>query len=562
MSQAEVSGGSASFTRRMTVIDCADWPVIGAGRRQDQVVAVVAANRVVSASAAARLVGVSPGLRRREAERRVPGLEVVAPDPAAEARSFAGVLAALDDVTPRVEVERPGRCAFLTRGPSRYFGGDQALGQQIHAAITEAIGTATEIRVGTADGRFAALQAGLRNPIDGVGSGVIPVGQSAAFLSVLPVSHLGDFVETPSVVKEIDDLLGVLGRLGLNTLGDFAALRSADVVARFGAIGRRAHLWANGHDDRPAQACDPEPDLEVAVELDPPVQRVDQAAFVARALADDFLRRLGARGASCARVGIGVETEHGESQERLWRSDQTFSSAAIADRMRWQLDGWLGGPIHQRPTGGLSRLYLRPDELGAATGRQLGFWGEQTHLAERAARAVARVQGLVAPEAVSVPEVKGGRNPGDMVQPLSATAVDLVERSTAADRAEATSQQGSPFAGVGEPPGVGVWPGRLPAPAPAVVPELAVRVAVTDAGGVPLEVSGRGLLSGDPAWLVPAGRPGLAVVRWSSPWLVDERWWQPDQANRCARMQMVLGDGRAVCVRCDRGVWAIEAIYD
>ena len=45
---------------------------------------------------------------------------------------------------------------------------------------------------------------------------------------------------------------------------------------------------------------------------------------------------------------IGAETEHGEAHERVWRTEGTFTALAIADRVRWQLDGWSDTP---GPTG-------------------------------------------------------------------------------------------------------------------------------------------------------------------------------------------------------------------
>ena len=64
--------------------------------------------------------------------------------------------------------------------------------------------------------------------------------------------------------------------------------------------------------------------------------------------------------------------------ERRWRHEGALSAGAIADRVRWQLDGWLSGSVSSRPTGGLDRLVLVPEEVRAASGRQLGFWGGQS----------------------------------------------------------------------------------------------------------------------------------------------------------------------------------------
>lgn len=547
-------------TERLTVVTCRSWPIVGCGHRLDDNAIVVVGNRVVAASARAHQLGVTVGLRRREAQRRAPGVEVLAPDPAGEARIFEAIVRALEDVTARIEIDRPGRCSFVTRGPSRYFGGDEAMSQRVADTVAEVLDGRTTVHVGTADGRFAAVRAAAIAEADAVR--VVAAGASAAFLAPLPIGLLAVDVEPGPFRTALDDLVDVLHRLGLTTIGGFAALTAADVVARFGAIGVRAHHWARGLDDRPAVLDDPPDDLEVAIELDPPVERVDQAAFVARTLADQFMRSLRARGASCARVAIIAETEHGELQHRLWRSDEAFSAAAVADRMRWQLDGWLSGPIRQRPTGGLARLALRPDDLSIAAGRQLGFWGEQTGLAERAARAVARVQGLAGVGVAVVPEKRGGRSPGDEVIGVPAESVDIVERSAAVDRTLFDGVETDPSAGAATAESQLPWPGQIPPPRPCIVHRPPVEAAVTDADGHPVVVDGRGLVSSAPVSISIGGRASVSVAGWSGPWLLDERWWQSEHRRRAARMQIVLDDGRAVLLTTRAGAWAVEASYD
>ena len=82
---------------------------------------------VVSASAEARAEGVAVGLRVREAEARCAGLVVLDADDDADARAFELVVRAVEQLVPRLVLERPGQLSFPTRGPSRYFGGDDAL---------------------------------------------------------------------------------------------------------------------------------------------------------------------------------------------------------------------------------------------------------------------------------------------------------------------------------------------------------------------------------------------------------------------------------------------------
>src|SRR4051812_13262543 len=127
---------------RTLVVWCPDWPVVAAGLTADDAVAIVHANRVMACSAAARAEGVRRGLRRREAQGRCPGLVVVEHDPGGAARAFEPVVAAVEALAPGVEIVRPGVCAVGTRGPSRYFGGDEALSEKVMGAVEEAVGAA------------------------------------------------------------------------------------------------------------------------------------------------------------------------------------------------------------------------------------------------------------------------------------------------------------------------------------------------------------------------------------------------------------------------------------
>ena len=158
----------------------------------------------------------------------------------------------------------------------------------------------------------------------------------------------------------------------------------------------------------------PPPDLEERCELDPPAERVDAVAFVAKGLADRLLDRLAARGLACTQVVVEAESEHGESLARAWRHDGALTAVALAERVRWQLEGWLtatGGL-----SGGLTMLALVPDQVIPASGRQLGFWGGDAAAAERAGRVLARIQGLLGPEHVVTAVAQGGRTPAERIR--------------------------------------------------------------------------------------------------------------------------------------------------
>ncbi|MEV5766805.1 DNA polymerase Y family protein [Micromonospora sp. NPDC052213] len=553
---------------RTLLLWCPDWPVLAAeivdGVPATGPVAVLHANRVVACSERARAEGVRRGLRKREAQGRCPQLTVVEYDPGRDARAFEPVVAAVEELVAGVEVVRPGACAVAARGPSRYLGGEEAAAERIVEHVAQAC--AVESQVGIADGVFAAGLAARAGQ-------VVPPGATPRFLADLPVEALG----RPA-------LTDLLRRLGVRTLGDFAALPAGDVLARFGFDGALAHRLAAGRDHRPLAVRQPPADLAVTADHDEPLDRVDTAAFAARALAERLHDRLAAHGLACTRLGIEAVTAHGQELHRVWRHDGLLSSAAIADRVRWQLDGWLSGGVGRggarpaRPTAGIIRLRLVPDGVIAQAGLQPGLWGEAGEERERAHRALSRVQGILGPEAVVTAVLGGGRSPADQVRlvpwgderlparpgppPLPAGPSDRPGQSPLPDRPspppDRSPLSGRPSARSGEPP----WPGRLPPPAPAVVLPDPLAAAVHDAAGEPVVVSARLQVSAAPARLTVGTARPAEIVGWAGPWPVDERWWAPAEARRRARFQVCLADGTALLLAVEAGHWLVEAIYD
>ena len=146
-------------------------------------------------------------------------------------RAFARVVDALSEVCPWVDPVRPGVCTLPVRGPARYFGGEPGALAALAAAVagvTEGCDPPVGLKMGVAEGVFAAALASQ------VGA-VVPSGGTPAFLAPWPVAELA----TPALGE-------LLPRLGLRTLGEFAALEPADVAARFGAAGALRHRLARG----------------------------------------------------------------------------------------------------------------------------------------------------------------------------------------------------------------------------------------------------------------------------------------------------------------------------
>jgi protein ImuB len=510
---------AARLTPRLLTLWCPDWPVVALDLPADVPAAVLVGEDVFACSRAARAEGVRRGLRRREAQRRCPDLHVVDRDEATEARAFEPVVAALEAVCPTVEVTRPGLCALATKGPARYFGGDDALVR----VVTETLRNET-CKVGIADGRFASAHAARR----GI---VVPTGKSAAFLAPLPVGVL----DRPALVD-------LFVRLGLRTLGDVAALPARHVASRLGAEGIAAHRLARGLDEHLLLSRATAREIVAEEVLDPPVESVEQLAFVAKRLADTLAAELAAHVLGCARVRIDAETDNGEKRSRLWRYDGAFTATAMAQRVRWQVAGWLEGPVADRPSAGVARLRLVPDEVHRGAGQQLRLFDDATgsvEADERAATVLARLQGLLGFDAVNLAVLSGGRGPAEWAQ--------LVP-------------WGEPRPGPydASPP----WPGRLPAPHPTVVHVPVLPAQVLDGAGAEVRLDSQGAISVAPQRLsVRGGRP-LAITAWAGPWPVYERWWDPAAHVSLARFQIVTADGVARLVATGEGQWWIEGTYD
>lgn len=530
---------------RLLAVVCPDWPVVAAGVAPSEPAVVLHANRVIAASTAAREDGVLWGHRRREAQARCPDVRLVEHDPGRDLRVFETVMTAIEEINPRVELTEPGTCLFAMRGPSRYFGGDANVVELVRGAISYALGERERVAgapgIGVADGAFAARLAARHQLI-------VEPGRTPDYLAPFPVGALVPFVST--------DVVDLLTRLGIRTLRQLAAMAPADLLARFGPEGALAYQLAAGGDDRPPHARQPPPDLIAVAELDPPAERVEQAAFIARALADELHERLSSRGLACTRIVIEAESETGEAHERCWRHEGPLSGAAIAERARWQLEGWLSSA--KAPTGAISVLRLIPDEVMPDRGRQLGFWGGQTHADERAARVMARLVGLLGPEAVCVPERRGGRGPGEQIVAVPVDTVDLAARIE-----QSAARKTTRVVAPAEPP---VWPGHLPTPSPSVVPANGWAAEVIDRHGQAVSVSGRAMVSAAPARITitdDAGRrTSDEIVAWAGPWVYDERWWDAAAHRRRARFQLLTKRGIGLLATMESGRWSVEAVYD
>lgn len=505
---------------RCLVVWFPGWPVtawaLAEATSTDGPIAVMVANRVVACSAAAATEGVAAGQRRREAQSRCPSLTVLAADEARDAREFEPVVECLEQLAPGVQVLRPGTCAVRARGLARYIGSEAEAAEVLLEALITTLGITTA-RIGIADGLFAATQAArVGDPVR-----IVSPGESASFLAPLPVSRLGD--------AELSELLP---RLGIHTLGGFAALPATAVRDRFGYRGQRLHLLANGLDPAVVQPRVPPPEFARQQDFEPPLTLIDQVAFTAKAAAEEFIAALAAANLACTELRVELSGENDELVARTWLTPGMFDAAAVIDRVRWQLQAAAGGQLRS----GIVRLRLEPAGVDSLAQHAPGLLATGTD--ERVHHVLSRVQAMLGHTGVLTAQVAGGR-----------WLADRQALVPWGDRPEPSRPVARP------------WPGRVPDPQPATVFAEPRPLDVFDADGRPVTLDDRIRLSGQPAALREGGQRHR-VLDWAGPWPVDDRPWDAERHRCASRFQVVdeAGTGWLLVLAGDR--WWAEARYD
>lgn len=549
-------------SRRILALWCPDWPAMAAAAEADlpplHPVAVLSANRVVACSASARAAGVRRGMRKRQAQAACTEMTVVAADENRDGRLFEPVVAAVAEVIPALEVLRPGLLVIAGDRAARYFGGMEALAEEL-VDVVSACGI--ESQVGIADEIFTAVLAARH------GHQVEP-GGDREYLAGRPVADLA--VEPSMSDPSRADLVELLRRLGIGTIGAFADMSVTDVATRFARDAVVAHRLANALPGRVPSSRGVPAELDVDHTCDPPVDRIDVAAFIGRTLADVLHRRLRDAAVACTRLTIIATTERGQQHSRTWRCAQPLTPETTADRIRWQLEGWLTGAARPsprvepraarssaRPDSPIVRLRLEPVEVveAGALHYQLtddlsrgGLAGEPD-VEERARRSLVRIQGLLGGDAVRIPVLSGGRGPAERITMVSLGDEPAPRRDPSAP-----------------------WPGRLPQPSPTVLVETAIHVL--DAVGQPVKVTDRGAFTAEPVTVALASsrarRSSWGLCWWAGPWPVGGAD-RPAGASvptgaaetgLTARAQVLLDDSRALLLCYRAGEWIVEGVYE
>lgn len=558
MRTGTASGGTDDH--RTLVLSVPDWSAVAAATEHDlspgTPVAVLSGGKVVAANAPARAAGIALGNNKRAVGYRCPEAQVVAWDEETDNRHFSAGVGALEELVARFTLLSPGTLAIPLDSLRHGYADEPSAVEALISALVSATGW--EFFPGIADTVFAAVLAA------GQARRVEP-GETAEFLSVQPVSTL-EYAGAGAT-----ELIDTFTQLGLRTLGDLAKIDARDVNSRFGALGKRAHDLATGVEWTPLPDHVREERLNVELGLDTPTTRSDTLGFLTRQLAADLLTTVRRRGLVCTQITIELIAVSGQSSKRTWRIED-MNENTIADRLRWQAEGWLAGAARKGPgtprqstpparndrgtpapddpgpddpgpddpgpdpedfsEEGIIALGLVAAELTTPIGATRSLFDENTG---QVTHTLERLQGLFGPDSVLVPGLQGGWDPAET------------------NLWTPWQQAASPVRSPGAP-----WPGALHAPRPTTVEHLPVDVFA--AGGRPVEARPAGLESAPQAIRFPTGVTE-EIVDYSGSWPVESGWWDPAKAIYRTRLQVVTGSGQALLLSKENGQWYITGRY-
>jgi protein ImuB len=492
--------------------------------------------RVCAASPPALRVGVRPGMTVAEARALLPALQVERLDAPGEQLDLEALTEQLVRLSPTVGALPPDAVvAEISRagaGAARLL--DPRLAElELMARLRRQLeGLGHRCQLAVADDPTTALTCATW----AAGDLLVPPGEAPAALAPLPLEALG--------LPEAE--LSLLQALGLQTVGDFAALPGGAIAGRLGPAGVAAHALARGAGPRGAlQAWGAAGPLVVSRDLPDPVVEVDALLFVLNGLLREAASLLAAEGQAASELVVDFGLSGGLQQQlRLRLGRPSRDPSHMLRLLRQRMDRLsLRAPAERlqvelpdpQPFSGRQRDLLDPHRGGEAVGD-----------------VVAALLDAMGPDSVGVAQL------ADRHRPEAAWALGAPARWMAAaplppgpgPRSHVATRPAALREAEAQDPAA-AWAGHQPAPPP-------LRPALLIEPPIALEVRvGR--------W----GRPEAVhhEGRWQplraahGPERLAGEWWAPVAFTR-SYWRVELWDGRGAWVYAEDGRWALHGWFE
>jgi DNA polymerase-4 len=197
---------------------------------------------IITSSYEARAHGVRTGMRVKEARRLCPDFIQVPSRPERYAAVSTAIMAALNTITPDIEVFSVDEAFLDVTACQSLWGPPERIAERTRQVVRAASGLPCSIGL-SGDKSTAKYASDCRKPN---GLTIIPPWEAAQRLRDVPVTRLCG----------IGPRMGAyLAGRGVRTCGDMARLPVSELARRWGDIGRRIWLMAQGRDPLPVQTA-------------------------------------------------------------------------------------------------------------------------------------------------------------------------------------------------------------------------------------------------------------------------------------------------------------------
>jgi protein ImuB len=430
------------------------------------------------------------------------------PSSDAAAVETATLIAVAQEFSPRYERHRDDLVTIDVSGLTRLLGPARTIGEEMRR---EAAARGVRAHVAIAGTCMAARLLAVARP----GLTIVAPGDEAAALAPLAIGILERVIDTVGAEVKTPTEVGVKGptkvgpyavlqRWGLKTLGELAALPSADLVAR---LGRPARVWqamARGEDLWPLVPMLEEERFEASLDLEWPISDLEPLSFVLTRLLEPLSTRLERRdrGAAVLHVLLRLVTRDPTSMGRETSVRRLELPTPMRDVRALRTLALLDLEAHPAEAA-IDRVTIVIDPTpGRVVQHTLYTRAQPTP--EQLSTLLARLGALMGQDRFGVPVAVDTDRPGAFAMAPFATDHEGRNRRDRKERGEYVSL-GSPQSPAPSPQSLLSALRRCRQPVPA-------RVAVADGRPVRVTTDRRGFTGG-------------AVTHCAGPWRTSGEWW-------------------------------------
>jgi DNA polymerase-4 len=336
---------------------------------------------IITCSYEARAKGVHTVMRLKDARKLCPDFIQVAARPERYAEVSTGIMEALQQITPDVEIFSVDEAFLDVTACQRYWNKTpEAIGRMIKGVIWEVSGLPCS--VGISGDKTTAKYAAKLNKPDGLT--IIHPWNSRERLRDIPVTALCG-------IK--DGVGGFLAKRGVFTCGDITKIPMSVLVDRFGPQGARIWHMCQGMDPSPVETVvQPPKSLGHGKVMPPNTKDRDVIFMYLIHMAEKLAGRLRAHSLTAQKYFIGLRTYEGYiGSNKLRTRYPTNDSRPLVELSRQVLEQyWHGEGIHQvqvtaldpRPEIGQGELFGEEESRYHALNRVMdkinGRYGEFT----------------------------------------------------------------------------------------------------------------------------------------------------------------------------------------